>query len=107
MVKASGYVDWESKNLDQFYGGIVDNAIGYVEADFMDNMISISDYGCTDSSDQYTNFMLTRTFTVSSAGTYRYDLYGVIPHAISKVELGDITMSVMYFPEGSAIYSSP
>lgn len=106
VVMVSGYARWETKKLDMFYGAIIDNALGYDATDFMNNMMSLSDYGCTDSSDQYMNWKTQRTYTISTPGTYRYDFWVYLPLAISKVRIDDANMSVMYFPEGSAIFST-
>jgi hypothetical protein len=44
-----------------------------------DYLMEMTDYGCTDASDQYASWRIQRGFSVSSAGTYTYYLWGDAP----------------------------
>jgi hypothetical protein len=104
LSTASGYVSWESANWDVLLAGIVGNWEGdpnsdwTAEVNWHQNRTIITDYNCTDATEQYTSWSVQRGFTVSSAGTYTISLWVEKWSSSAVVRVGDITMSAEYFP---------
>lgn len=100
---ASGYVDWESTGWDLYLGAILmdedPNSSWTAENHWYSYLNIITDYNCADSSDQYTCFSQQRCFPVT-AGTHTFTLWVNKYSSASKTELGDVNLSVMYFPTG-------
>lgn len=109
FVMASGYVDWESINWDVILLGILmdqdPNTSWIAEDEWYDYLNILTDYNCADSSDQYTSFAQHRSIPVS-AGTHTFYLWANKHSAISKVEVADVNLSVMFFPTGGTSKSS-
>jgi hypothetical protein len=103
IVFASGYVDWESTGWDLLLSGILmsnPNTSWPAESEWYSYLNILTDYNCADSSDQYTSFSQHRGFTVYSGGTYTFNLWANKYSSASITEVGDVNMSVMYFPTG-------
>ncbi|NMC59983.1 MAG: hypothetical protein GYA51_11490 [Candidatus Methanofastidiosa archaeon] len=58
------------------------------------------DHNLTDSIDEYNNFSYSRVFTVSTAGTYRYNLWADKAYARCYIQIADANMQLIYFPTG-------
>jgi hypothetical protein len=103
IAQASGFVDWESENLDLLLIGMLmdqdPNSSPSAEQEWWDYNVFITDYNCTDSSDQYTSFSLHRCFYVS-AGTRTFYLWANRYATNAVVEVRNIQMSVMFIPTG-------
>jgi len=106
---ASGYCDWESKGWDLYLGGILmdqdPNTSWAAENEWYSYLNIITDYNCEDSSDQYTSFAQHRAFSVT-AGTHNFYLWVNKYSSASITELGDVNISVMFFPTGYVATSS-
>jgi len=109
FVIASGYVDWESTGWDLLLAGILcdqdPNSSWNAENEWYDYLNIITDYNCTDSSDQYTSFSQHRCIPVS-AGTHTFYLWANKYSAAAKTEVADVNISVMFFPTGGTGKSS-
>ncbi len=109
FVMASGYVDWESTGWDLLLAGILcdqdPNSSWNAENEWYDYLNIITDYNCTDSSDQYTSFSQHRCIPVS-AGTHTFYLWANKYSAAAKTEVADVNISVMFFPTGGTGKSS-
>ena len=109
IAHASGYVDWESKGWDLLLASILRNAdpntSWQAENEWYSYLTIVTDYNCADSSDQYTSFNSHRGFNVN-AGTHTFTLWANKYSSASKTEVGDVNLSVTYFPTGSTILNS-
>ncbi len=109
-VSAAGYADWEGTGEDRFRLCISDSSSPDMDSN---HLVEVSDYGCTDDTDQYTCWRIQRGFTVSTAGDYTYYLWadartitGTAPpgdcggdaNCEAHTELGDVSMWVKYWP---------
>jgi len=104
FAQASGYCDWESKDEDLvriwFHPHpTVSPTSSWETPDFHDLRI-VSDYQCADSSDQYTSWSITKTYTVSGAQDYTVKVCADKPFTSSKVLIGDVVLQLIYFPTG-------
>ncbi|MBU1099569.1 MAG: hypothetical protein KKA84_04115 [Bacteroidetes bacterium] len=104
FASASGYCDWESKDEDLvriwlYPHPTVIPTSSWQTPDFH-NLRIVSDYKCADSSDQYTSWSITKTYTVSSAQNYTVSVCADKPFTSSKVLIGDVVLQLMYFPTG-------
>lgn len=103
FVMASGYVDWESINWDVILLGILcdqdPNNSWNAENEWYSYLNILTDYNCADSSDQYTSFSQHRCIPVGQ-GTHTFYLWANKYSTSSKVEVGDVNLSVMFFPTG-------
>ncbi len=107
FVITSGFVDWESKNWDLVITSILmdqdPNTSGSAENDFFNYTSIITDYNCTDSSDQYTSYAQHRSIPVS-AGNHTFKLWANKYTSSAKVRLVDIQMTVIFIPtSGSGV----
>lgn len=104
IVQATGYVGWESMNVDYLRASIIDNSIALGSPTFGNNYFSylmlVSDFNCADSVDQYSSWSTSRTFVVSTAGTYRYNLWADKAFSSCGTALADVNMSAIYIPTG-------
>ena len=108
---ASGYCDWESKGEDLvriwFYPHPTVSPTSSWETPDFHNLRIVSDYQCADSSDQYTSWSITKTYSVSSAQNYTVSVCADKPFTSSKVLIGDVVLQLMYFPTGGTGEASP
>ena len=104
IAQASGYCDWESTNEDLvriwFHPHPTVSPTGSWETPDFHNLRIVSDYQCADSSDQYTSWSITKTYTVSSQQSYTVKICADKPFSYSKVLIGDVVLQLMYFPTG-------
>ncbi|MBN1781675.1 hypothetical protein JW948_11150 [bacterium] len=109
-VTATGYADWESTGGDYYRMSVIKSTVSTGTVSFGNNYFNYltidTDKNCADSSDQYSPFVYSRVFTVSSAGTVRYNLWADRVFSSSLVEFGDICMIATYYPTGTGIYSN-
>ena len=102
FASASGYCDWESKDEDLvriwFYPHPTVSPTSSWETPDFHNLRIVSDYQCADSSDQYTSWSITKTYTVSSAQNYTVSVCADKPFTSSKVLIGDVVLQLIYFP---------
>lgn len=104
IAQASGYCDWESKDEDLvriwlYPHPTVSPTSSWETPDFH-NLRIVSDYQCADSSDQYTSWSISKTYTVSSAQNYTVSVCADKPFTSSKVLIGDVVLQLMFFPTG-------
>ena len=103
FAMASGYVDWESTGWDLLLAAILcdqdPNLSWQAESEWYDYLNILTDYNCADSSDQYTSFAQHRCIPVS-AGTHTFYLWANKYISSSRTEVGDVNLSVMFFPTG-------
>ena len=105
FVMASGYVRWESKGWDVLCAGILRSADPNdswgAESEWYMYLNILTDYNCSDSSDQYTSFAQHRCFNVA-AGTHTFTLWANKYSTDAKVRVDDVNLSVIYIPTGGA-----
>ncbi|QGY42990.1 hypothetical protein GM418_04750 [Maribellus comscasis] len=105
FAMASGYVDWESKGWDLLLTSILmdedPNSSWTAENHWYNYLNIITDYNCTDSSDQYTTYAQHRCFSVG-AGEHTFYLWANKYTSSSKTEVGDINLTVLFFPTGGS-----
>lgn len=101
---ASGYCDWESVDIDLvriwFYPHPTVSPTTSWETPDFHNLRIVSDYGCTDSSDEYTSWSITKTYTVNSAQNYTVSVCADKPFTSSKVLIGDVSLQLLFIPTG-------
>lgn len=102
LAQATGYADWESKVKDYVRIWFWPNDVspGDWQSPDTDNLRFLTDYGCTDSSDQYTSWEHKKTYTVPGAGNFTVYCCGDKPNDVSKVLIGDVSMQLIFFPTG-------
>jgi hypothetical protein len=104
IAQASGYCDWESKDEDLvriwFHPHPTVSPTSSWETPDFHNLRIVSDYQCADSSDQYTSWSITKTYTVNSAQDYTVKICADKPFTSSKVLIGDVVLQLIYFPTG-------
>lgn len=103
FVMASGYVRWESKGWDLLLASILRNSDPNEswddENEFFRYLNLMTDYNCTDSSDQYVSFAQHRCFNVGS-GTQTFTLWANKYTSSAKVRVDDVNISVIFIPTG-------
>jgi hypothetical protein len=75
-VSATGYVSWGGRQKDSARFCISASSTADMDPDYL---MELTDYGCTDCTDQYASWRTQRAFSVPSAGTYTYYLWGDAP----------------------------
>ncbi len=104
LASASGYVQWKSANWDLLLVGLIASHEGDpnhnwgAEDTWWDHRTIITDYNCTDDTDQYTSWSVQRGFSVSSGGTYTINVWCQKYSSSAVVTVGDISMATEYFP---------
>lgn len=108
VVIVTGYARWESKGWDLLLASILRNSDPNeswdAENEFFRYLTLLTDYNCTDSSDQYASFSSHRTFSVG-AGTHTFTFWANKYSSSAKVRVDDVNMTAMYFPTGTAIFT--
>ncbi|MCK9312114.1 MAG: hypothetical protein M0P26_07550 [Bacteroidales bacterium] len=103
LAMASGYARWESKQQDLiriwFHPHPTVSPSDWETPDFH-NLRILDDYGCTDSSDVYTSWSISKVYTVSSAQNFTAKVCADKPFEDSKVLVGDVAMQLLFFPIG-------
>jgi hypothetical protein len=104
LTQATGYIQWKSKNDDYCRMSIISNDVATNTANFGSNYFSYlmlsGDHNLADSIDEYNNFSYSRVFTVSAAGTYRYNLWADKAYEKCYIQIADANMQLIYFPTG-------
>ncbi len=104
LTQATGYIQWKSKNDDYCRMSIISNDVATNTASFGSNYFSYlmlsGDHNLADSIDEYNNFSYSRVFTVTTAGTYGYNLWADKAYARCYIQIADVNMQVIYFPTG-------
>jgi len=111
FVMASGYIRWESKGWDLLLASILRNSNPNnswdAENEFYRYLNLLTDYNCSDSSDQYTSFAQHRCFNVGT-GTQTFTLWANKYTSSALVRVDDVNLSVLFFPtSGSGPASVP
>ncbi len=104
FAQASGYCDWESIREDLariwFHPHPTVTPTDSWETPDFHNLRIVSDYECADSSDQFTSWSITKTYTVGSAQDYTVKICADKPFSYSKFLIGDVVLQLMFFPTG-------
>ncbi len=104
FAQASGYCDWESPDEDLariwFHPHPTISPTGDWETPDFHNLRIVSDYQCTDSSDQYTSWSITKTYTVGSVQNYTVKICADKPFTSSKFLIGDVSLQLLFIPTG-------
>jgi len=104
IVQATGYIQWKSTNADYCRMSVISSDIATNTATFGSNYFSYlmlsGDHNLTDSIDEYNNFSYSRTFSVSTAGTYTYNLWADKGYSYCNIQIADVNMQAIYFPTG-------
>lgn len=104
IVQATGYIQWKSTSDDYCRMSVISSDIATNTASFGSNYFSYlmlsGDHNLTDSIDEYNNFAYSRTFTVSAAGTYTYNLWADKAYERCIIQIADVNMQAMFFPTG-------
>jgi hypothetical protein len=104
LTQATGYIQWKSTNDDYCRMSIISNDVAINTANFGSNYFNnlglSGDHNLADSIDEYNNFSHSRVFTVSTAGTYRYNLWADKGYSRCYIQIGDASMQAIYFPTG-------
>ncbi len=105
FVMASGFIRWESTGWDLYLGGLLmdkdPNSSWAAENEWYSYLNLITDYNCTDSSDQYTSFAQHRCFPVTE-GAHTFTLWVNKYNSSSITELQDVNLTVIYIPTGGS-----
>lgn len=104
LTQATGYIQWKSKSDDYCRMSIISSDIAINTPSFGSNYFSYlmlsGDHNLADSIDEYNNFSYSRVFTVTTAGTYRYNLWADKAYEKCYIQIADANMQVIYFPTG-------
>jgi hypothetical protein len=103
VAQASGYIQWISDQEDLariwfFPHPSVSPTSSWETPDFH-NLRIISDCHCSDKSDQYTTWSISRCYTVSSAQNFTVRICADKPFTESALLISDIDMQLMFFPQ--------
>lgn len=83
---------------------IISNDVPINTAAFNTNYFSYlmlsGDHNLADSINKFNNFSYSRVFTVSAAGTYRYNLWSDKAYSYCYIQIADANMQAIYFPTG-------
>lgn len=111
FAHASGYCDWESKEEDLvriwFHPHPTITPTNSWETPDFHNLRILSDYQCADSSDQYTSWSISKVYSVSSAQNYTVKVCADKPFTSSKLLIGDVILTLMFFPTGGTGQANP
>ena len=102
MAHASGYADWESQDVDLIRIWFWPHNVYPYDWETPDkhNLGILSDFGCKDSSDQYSSWALSKVYYINSAQDFTVYICGDKFFDYSKVRVGDPNIQLIYFPTG-------
>jgi len=103
FVMASGYASWQGEGWDVLLLGILcdqdPNNSWEAQDEWYKYLNILTDYNCTDATDQYASFSQHRCIPVSE-GTHTFYLWANKYNASANVRVDDVNLSVMFFPTG-------
>lgn len=103
IAQATGYADWRSRNEDLariWFHPHPDVTPNDWETPDYHNLMVVSDYQCTDRTDQYTSWAISKCYTVSSAQNFTVRICADKYFNSSALILSGVSMQLIYFPTG-------
>ena len=101
VAQATGHITWLSTDQDiariWFHPHNV-SPYDWETPDY-DNLRIFTDCNCADATDQYSPWSISKVYTVGSAGNLTVRVCADNPWMESHIEIGDVSMQLMFFPQ--------